>query len=303
MKHAEIILAIIEKLAGVGIYLNEKRRLEMLERTRQKLRNENELGELQTKLELERINDIMKKSDVPDVLRDTLITSIGRGFHEFINQYNNILLALEEVNNLENFLEIDDDWLSFYLNSIKIVESELMKTVWSKVLAASIDEGRTYPKSLLNALTLISDKEFECFCSIGYYTFDDIEDDNKYKISNYPVILFKKYGRRYNDLITRQRLIQLHNYGLIEVNFDTGFVFNKDPITLRYHKYLVTFKNQDDRKSIPSGNVVFTSNGHTLYKLMDKFGFRNRARLDVLRETYKELGIDSVVTSIWYTMI
>ena len=45
-------------------------------------------------------------------------------------------------------------------------------------------------------------------------------------------------------------------FGLFEINLDNEYVFNKNPMTIRYQKYSVTISNTNNK--VNSGNVIFT---------------------------------------------
>lgn len=88
-------------------------------------------------------------------------------------------------------------------------------------------------------------------------------------IKNFAQYTRDPYGIKKLAANKTEVLKELETLCLIELNYDSGFVFKK-PMYLMYTNHYVDIKANNSSGRIPAGNVRFTADGQELFKFIEK---------------------------------
>lgn len=176
-----------------------------------------------------------------------------------------IRLALPYIEDCAKPNDLDDDWIMDYLDKASKIQSENLKTVWSRILAEEVNSPNSVSKRLLHNLFLMSRNSAENFLNLSRFCFFD-----RYKDIVHPIIFIKDHVNKYSQFqITTESLKELENLFLIELNYESGFIF-RNKIYLMYTNHYIDLISNNETDVIPIGNVRLTSDGQALFKMIEK---------------------------------
>lgn len=181
------------------------------------------------------------------------------------NMVDVVKLALPYINQTANPQELDDDWVTDYFDKVSKIQTEDLKFIWCKILAEEINNPNSVSKRLLHNLFLMSRGSAEKFLNLSRFCFYDRNSSVVH-----PIIFIRGHQNFYSQYqITTETLKELENLFLIEMNYESGFVF-KNKIYLMYTNHYIDLISNETSNNIPSGNVRFTSDGQALFKMIEK---------------------------------
>lgn len=207
----------------------------------------------------------------------------------YLNKHNRnrqeiIEMACDNINEEASPENISDDWLMDYMDKIKNISSNDAQLLWGKLLSIEANSPGSISKRLVQNLYLMDTgdawnfQKFTAFCF--YDSFKDIA---------HPLIYLRNRPRLYTyTLITTQYLHNLQTWGLIECDYDQGYVFlNEKKLTYMGIEYTLSAKNLGG--TFDAGNVRFTADGQALFRIVTKEN--DTGILEKTLETIQELGI------------
>lgn len=173
--------------------------------------------------------------------------------------------ALPYINKESDPENVDDDWLSDFFDKVSKIQSDDLKCIWSKLLSEEINRPNSISKRLLHNLFLMNKNDAENFLNLSRFCFYD-----RYKDIVHPIIFIKGHQKAYaSSKITTEILKELEALCLIELNYDSGFVFN-NKIYLMYTNHYIDIVANNSSSKIPAGNVRLTADGQELFKFIEK---------------------------------
>lgn len=188
---------------------------------------------------------------------------------KIIKEYSNQSKIIENASQYiveDSYPEnMDDDWVSLFMDKARLVSSEDFQLIWGKIMAIESNEPNSIPKGVLHILSQMDQDDAKTFTILCAMTVEsDIECApiiNKLKQEDY-----KRYG------INFDKLLNLSALGLIEFNFDsfgTSYAIEaaKVPYTIRYFDEQYVFTN--DTPYIHVGGALYTKAGQALYKAIE----------------------------------
>ena len=190
---------------------------------------------------------------------------------------NNAFPHIEETSNPEN---VENGWIFDFWDKSGSISTEDLQKLWGKVLAQEINKPNTVSKKLLHNLSIMSYQDALNFMNLCRFCFEDT-----FKDLAYPFIYIKERKNTYeNSKITTNILKELEQFSLIEINYDTGFCFyNKIKISHgRYDAVILADK-------IPAGNVILTTDGQVLYKIVKELSESNRNKHQIFEYVIEHL--------------
>lgn len=157
--------------------------------------------------------------------------------------------------------EISDSWIMTYWEKIGNAAELEFQEMWARVLAQEANYPNTVSKRLMYNLALMGKQDAENFLNLTRFCFYDKSADLVH-----PIIFIRENSVAYADSrITTERLRELEQFGLIEINYETGFSFKKKKILRYMNSYI-----EVSAPRIHVGNVRLTEDGQTLFKIVEK---------------------------------
>lgn len=195
------------------------------------------------------------------------------------NRKNIITNAIPLLNDDADPNAIDDSWILSFLDKSGLVSEEQLQIIWSRVLAGEANRSHTVSKRLLHNLSIMSQKDAFNFVNLSKFCFYDKVVDLVH-----PLIFIKRYPKLYADWnITTQILNELEEFFLIETNYDDAFIFKNSKKFIYTNCYIEVQGNRID-----AGNVRFTEDGQTLFRMIDKLNDNNI--LEIIVRIWKMLN-------------
>lgn len=80
------------------------------------------------------IEDI-QNSDLDPLIKAVKISHAKRDIKDYCNQSKIVFDAISQLNSTADPSKIDDDWLALFIDKARLVNSESLQIIWSRVLA------------------------------------------------------------------------------------------------------------------------------------------------------------------------
>ncbi len=150
--------------------------------------------------------------------------------------------------------EIDEDFLTRWMNEVKAVTDPQMRTIWAKILAGESNSPGSYSKRTLGFLSTMSKKEAELFTTLCSFAFGPN--------CEMPLILAYQDAIYADQGLTHGTLSDLDSIGLIQFNPD-WFYYSQNINTQSWTQsyYGETFSIYYEKYS---GEPFRVSKGHVL---------------------------------------
>ena len=208
------------------------------------------------------IQDI-QNSNYDPLTKAALISNAKKTIKEYCNQTNVVGIALQSVKPTANPNDIDDDWLSQFMDKARLVSDSDFQILWGNILAEECNVPNSVPKSLLHIMEQM-DKEmamaFMAIASVSVYVDEECAFTPliwEGKLEEYK----EKFG------ITLDSLLNLQAIGLIETRlgpFTTGFSMTCSTVPITIHYFDEQYQMPVDVKDFGIGQVVYTKAGSAL---------------------------------------
>lgn len=212
------------------------------------------------------ISDI-QNSNFDPLTKAVLINNARKTIKEHRNSSEIVEVALQALSPSANPNDVDDDWLSQFMDKARLVSDKEFQILWGNILAEECNMPGSIPKSLLHIMEQIDKDMAEAFVKIASVTVWYEHNGNRIYT---PIITgntlddyYKDLGIRYGDLV------ELQSVGLVEQNFglaESSFaqIPNFAPIVVHYYNHEYTIPN--NKQEFSTGNVVYTGAGAALCK-------------------------------------
>ncbi len=190
------------------------------------------------------------------------------GYKKMIKEYRNCKNVVE---NAKRYLkdnarpdEIDESWLDFYFDKVRIVSDEEVQAVWSRILAEEANKPGYIRPSLLHSLSIMSKEQATFFSNIARFCMREYKKDKVH-----PLIFFSSNIDSYaKSNIDNKKLKELERLGLIDCEFTEEFVFLQKKIFVHGNHKITVYGDPNNDNKIKAGNVIFTDDGNTLYSIV-----------------------------------
>lgn len=111
---------------------------------------------------------IIEDKSKPEIVKAAEIANVRKILKEYLNQYDIVNIALDNLDGKNGLGEIDEDWLSYFMDNAKLVNNEHLKIIWGKILANEVVFANEN-KKILHILSTISQREANAFSDVCNY--------------------------------------------------------------------------------------------------------------------------------------
>lgn len=179
-----------------------------------------------------------------------------------------------ETQSVDNYDEVDKDWILKFFNSIENISDENMQKVWAKILSGKIKTPKNYTLRTIDVLSNLSKEDCEFISFVKQFVF---QSGNDYYLYNNQEML-QKYGVDFDKLSYLQELNIIHSSQHTNIMFNTL----KDTDMLINHNGYVIFCNKaNETINIPV--FTFTKVGVELLSLADVV-LNNEFAMEMMKE-------------------
>ncbi|MPN08163.1 hypothetical protein SDC9_155443 [bioreactor metagenome] len=183
---------------------------------------------------------------------------------EYTNQDKIVEIALEQFGGKEHPENIDDDWLSHFMDGARHVSDDEMRLVWGRVLAGECENPGSMPKQLIHTLSFIPievAKSFVKLCNCAVF-FHNNGDETPAK---YPIIAWQNNKRFFTkNGISFYLLSEMDSYGLIKFDSGNGYCLQDVASTKIVYFDSILHINEIPENTLNIGNVMLTKVGKSL---------------------------------------
>lgn len=216
----------------------------------------------------------IQNSDLDPLIKAAKISRAKRDIKEYCNQAKIISDAIPQLDATADPNKIDEDWLASFMDKARLVNSESLQAIWSRILAQECNESQSIPKHLLDILSYISPihaHKFNLLCQFGVQFFSGNE-----KAPLTPIVFsFDPSG---DDIYSRSGLFyydlqNLDSLGLLKYSSTSHVMeFSKKPeqpyVIIGNHRYSI--HRGDTGKSLNIGCVILTTDGSALSTIIER---------------------------------
>lgn len=212
-------------------------------------------------------DEIANNKNIDYFSRIAIISNLNQDLKYYENQRNVISKAINDIEDNIDVNKVDDDWLNFFFDKVKIVSSEEMQNIWGKVLSEEFNKPASIPKSLLHTISCIDLKSAKTFNKLCQFVAKD------YITGEYIAFVdHKNYSYELSQQgISFQSLLVLDRFGLISFDKTITYCYkgstNNIMIYTKKNKYIL---KPDNEGRIPLGNVILTQDGKILCKCIQE---------------------------------
>lgn len=162
--------------------------------------------------------------------------------------------------------EIQEDWLAFFFDKVRLITDETVQDIWGRILAEEANRPGYIRPSLLHALSIMSKDQASFFSNISRFCM------RQYKTDNIHIFIFlasrnKSYEK---SNITHEKLRELERLGLIDCEFSREYVFHGERKFICGNHIIDVYGDSNNDMKIKAGNVVLTEDGKTLYTIVSE---------------------------------
>lgn len=190
------------------------------------------------------------------------------GYKKLTKEYKNCKNAAE---NAKKYLKenakpknINEDWLDFYFDKVRLVSDQVVQEIWSRILAEEANEPGSIRPTLLHTLSIMSKEQANFFSNISRFCMREYKGEEVH-----PLIFISTNLEAYKDSgIDRKKLKELERLGLIDCEFMEEYVFLKKKVFVSGNHKVTVFGDPDNENKIKAGNVIFTEDGRALYAVI-----------------------------------
>lgn len=213
------------------------------------------------------IEKIKNDTSMPDLVKAARISNARKEIKEYCNQNDIINIGINNMIEGSDASILDDDWLNYFMDRAKNVDSEQLKVIWGKLLAEEVTYGGI-TKKLLHILSIISSDDAQMFGEVCryYVNFKGFKDSDGMD-GALQIFDVKKIGLT--------SMLRLASLGLIECGsggagtFCSSVEFNEGEekaIVLEY--FGETIKITLTSNQIKLGVAALTDEGEALRKIL-----------------------------------
>lgn len=215
------------------------------------------------------IEDIQNDPTLDPLIKAAMVTNAKKIIHEYCNQHDVVRLAINNLGGAtaDSINSVDDSWLAFVMDRIRLVNSSELKIMWGHILAQECTQPNSISKQLLSIVEIMDTylaKAFTLLKSHSVY----IHDNNP----NYIPIFFYLDNQQYFDSIglSYSVLTNLAAIGLLSLDTFRGFSSRptKENALLQYGSHFFVI-DEPGFPTFQTGNVMLTHAGEQLCQVID----------------------------------
>lgn len=209
------------------------------------------------------IEDI-KNKDYDPLTKAALISNAKKSIKEYSNQYNILQIAIQSLDENSHPEQVDEDWLSIFMDKTRLVTDNEFQNIWGKILATECNNCGSIPRSLLYVLSQMDREDAEAFtilCSLSI----NVEDDYT------PFVVIRRFDEYKKWGINYDKMLNLSSLGLIEIDLGPlaiGYSIECDitPAKVKYNDNEYQF---DNKNSVSVGGIIYTKTGQALFNAIN----------------------------------
>ena len=214
--------------------------------------------------------DEIKNSDYMTLQKAALIYNAERIIKEYSNQENIVNKAMLLLTDTAKPEQIEDDWISLFMDKARLCSNEEFQLIWAKLLAEECNEPGNISKQLLFIVSLMEKEDARTFSAVCKFC---LEFKTNNEIEYQPLIIDDVIESYYGKFgITRDSLRNLVALGLVLYE-ETPYVY----FGSEANKVVTSVSYGDNTMALPynyievaEGNVIFQKTGRELYKAINK---------------------------------
>lgn len=225
------------------------------------------------RIAVEQYIEEIKNSNLDPLLKAAKISRAKRDIKEYCNQAKIISDAIPQINSTSDPSKIDDDWLSMFMDKARLVNSESLQAIWSRILAQECNENNSISKRLLSILSFISVEQANAFKTVCQFLINFIADNEEYT----PMPIITSFKEDESDIYSRAglnyfKLQELDSLGLLRysaTHHAASFArFPSTPmIAIADKQYRIV--NPSNSKTLCIGHVLLTTDGKALCSIIE----------------------------------
>ncbi|TGK38486.1 DUF2806 domain-containing protein [Leptospira gomenensis] len=190
--------------------------------------------------------------------------------------------AIPEIKESAEPENIDQDWLMNFFDKAKLITTEEMQSLWSKVLSSESNKPGSFSKRTVNFLSSLEKKDAELFTRLMSFSIN---------LSPRRVFIYNEYDEEVKQCgILYSHLAHLETIGLIKYS-SIGFSINimLDSIPIPYFEKLMFMDFPTDQlRNFDLGKVVLTETGLELSRIC--YSIPNDTAIDYLLKKWQNMG-------------
>ena len=198
----------------------------------------------------------IKKSDLSPLEKAAAISNAKKTIKQYINQSKTIKMAADYMSDTVNPNDLDDDWISYWMDKVRLISNEQFQLIWAKLLASELEEPGRYTLRFMRFLSELNHSDAELFQKVaGLIMFSD--DQNAFIFD-------------YADYISHLEFLRLCEIGVLNDTESELSVITSvnDPKAIYNSSYsLVVISTTDYSKPLRLHVHKVTDNGLQLLKL------------------------------------
>lgn len=210
------------------------------------------------------IQEIQNSSYDP-LTKAALISQAKKSIKEYCNQQNVLEVAMRSLMPMAKPEELDEDWLTQFMDKARLVSTEEFQMLWGNLLAQECNVPGSIPKSLLHIMEQMDRNMADAFMAITAVSVWYIDKGQPFWS---PVITGMLLDDYYKSLgITYDNLVDLQSVGLIKIDFgiaQSSYVQTIDESFHEIHYHDQVYSLPEKQSEFPVGNVIFTGAGNAL---------------------------------------
>lgn len=220
------------------------------------------------------IEDI-QNSDLDPLLKAAKITRAKRDIKEYCNQAKIISDAVPQLNISADPSKMDDDWLASFMDKARLVNSESLRAIWSRILAQECNANHSIPKHLLDILSYISPTQAHKFNLLCQFSVRFIYGSSLSHVT--PIITSAAFNASQSDIYSLAGLSyfdlqDLESIGLIQYSSSQHVMeFMKLPTQpdVFVGKKRFSFEQIPPSQRLNLGTTILTTVGNALSTIID----------------------------------
>ncbi len=215
------------------------------------------------------IKKIKSNPDMPELTKAALICNVRKIINEYVNQNDIVQEAIHYLDDSATPKNIDNEWLSFFMDKCKNISSEDIKTIWAQILASECNKNGTITKRFLNVLSMMDKEDANSFNKLIQFQVRAGEDYTKGEpiIFIYGHVLhsyYEEYGLTYKDISA------LESAGLIKSDELHGVYYpNSSEKECIFSYFDVLIRLYSEENEIPIGHMSLTREGVILAQILE----------------------------------
>ena len=122
--------------------------------------------ETPNKIAVETYIDEIKKRDLDPISKAALISNARKIIKEYCNQNDIVNIAIQSLRNTAKPEDVENDWLSRFMDKARLVSSKEFQLIWGKILARECNEPGSIPMALMYTLEKMDREDAESFTAL-----------------------------------------------------------------------------------------------------------------------------------------